>query len=164
MAAHPDVCVCYVIRETAAGDEVLLGRKKKGLGMGLFVGLGGKLEPGERPVDAAVREVWEESGLEVAAADLAPRGVLDYRFPHKPEWSQVSHVFVTRTFSGEPRSSDELDPVWFSVDAVPYAQMWNDARYWLPGVLDGASANAVFMFGADLATVEESDFPGFVSG
>ena len=72
----PQVCVCYLLREQDGVVQVLLGRKKHGLGRGYFVGLGGKLEPGESAVDAAVREVFEESGVVVAACDLEPRGLL----------------------------------------------------------------------------------------
>lgn len=148
-----DVCVCYLLRERDGVVEVLLGRKKHGLGEGNFVGLGGKLEPGESPVDAAVREVLEESGLVVAAGDLEPRGLLSYHFPHREAWSQRSHVFVARAWQGEPEASDELDPEWFAVDAVPYAAMWDDAKHWLPGVLVGGEVRRTFVFGEDLATV-----------
>ena len=151
----PQVCVCYLLREHAGVTEVLLGRKKKGLGAGNFVGLGGKLEPGESAVDAAVREVLEESGLVVAASDLEPRGLLTYHFPHRPAWSQESSVFVSRTWTGDPRGSEELDPEWFALDRVPYPEMWDDAQRWLPGVLTGASVRRTFVFGADLATVVE---------
>ncbi|GAA4376327.1 8-oxo-dGTP diphosphatase [Agromyces bauzanensis] len=151
----PQVCVCYLLREHAGGTEVLLGRKKKGLGIGNFVGLGGKLEPGESAVDAAVREVLEESGLVVAASDLEPRGLLSYHFPHRESWSQESSVFVCHTWAGAPRGSDELDPEWFPIELVPYSEMWDDARRWLPGVLVGASVRRTFVFGADLATVVE---------
>ena len=51
----PQVCVCYLVREHGGVTQVLLGRKKHGLGQGYFVGLGGKLEPGESAVDAAVQ-------------------------------------------------------------------------------------------------------------
>ncbi|MET0989706.1 MAG: NUDIX domain-containing protein, partial [Glaciihabitans sp.] len=62
--ALPEVCVCYLLRMTdAGGTEVLLGRKKTGLGTGRLVGPGGKLEPGESARAAAVREVAEEVGL-----------------------------------------------------------------------------------------------------
>lgn len=149
----PQVCVCYLLRETGDRTEVLLGRKKHGLGAGYFVGLGGKLEPGESAVDAAVREVHEESGVVVAASDLEPRGVLTYHFPFRPAWSQQSSVFVCRTWSGVPAPSDELDPEWFPIDRVPYAEMWDDAARWLPGVLAGGTAGAEFWFGEDLATV-----------
>jgi len=150
----PEVCVCYLTRLSAHGvRQVLLGRKKKGLGLGNIVGLGGKLEPGETALDAAVREIEEESGLVVAASALVPMGVLTYLFPHREAWSQVSNVFVVKEWSGVPRESDELNPVWFDVAALPVDEMWDDARHWLPGVLAGRPVRASFTFGADLATV-----------
>jgi 8-oxo-dGTP diphosphatase len=151
--ALPQVCVCYLLREVDGRAEVLLGRKKHGLGQGYFVGLGGKLEPGESAVEAAVREVHEESGVTVRAGDLEARGLLTYLFPHREAWSQESSVFVARTFTGEPAPSDELDPVWFPLDAVPLREMWDDARRWLPGVLGGGLVRRTFVFGEDLATV-----------
>lgn len=147
------VCVCYLLRERDGVTEVLLGRKKHGLGEGYYVGLGGKLEPGERAVDAAVREVLEESGLVVAEGDLDPRGLLSYHFPSRESWSQESSVFVGRRFAGDPVASDELDPEWFALADVPYDQMWDDAKRWLPGVLAGGSVRRTFVFGEDLATV-----------
>ncbi|GAA2039603.1 hypothetical protein GCM10009819_25910 [Agromyces tropicus] len=149
----PEVCVCYVLREAAGRTEVLLGRKKHGLGTGYFVGLGGKLEAGESAVDAAVREVHEESGLLVSAADLEARGRLTYLFPHRRAWSQVSNVFVVRAFRGVPAPSDELDPEWFPLEGVPLGEMWDDARRWLPGVLAGGRVERTYVFGPDLATV-----------
>jgi 8-oxo-dGTP diphosphatase len=150
----PQVCVCYLIRSGPAGQaQVLLGRKKKGLGQGNIVGLGGKLEPGESAVDAAVREIEEESGLVVAASALVPLGVLTYLFPHREAWSQQSSVFVCREWTGTPRGSAELDPEWFDVSELPVDQMWDDARHWLPGVLAGIPARATFTFGEDLASV-----------
>jgi 8-oxo-dGTP diphosphatase len=149
----PQVCVCYVLREIDGRVEVLLGRKKHGLGQGYYVGLGGKLEPGESATDAAVREVREESGLAVHAGDLEPRGLLTYHFPHREAWSQESSVFVARTFTGDPAPSDELDPEWFALDDVPLDEMWDDAKRWLPGVLAGGRVRRTFVFGSDLSTV-----------
>lgn len=150
----PQVCVCYLTRPGPEGAlQVLLGRKKKGLGLGNIVGLGGKLEPGESARDAAVREIEEESGLVVAASALHALGELTYLFPHKQAWSQISNVFVCSEWSGTPRESNELDPVWFDVAKLPLDEMWDDARHWLPGVLTGTPVRATFTFGADLATV-----------
>ena len=47
------VCVAYLLREHEGRRQVLLGRKKRGLGTGHWVGLGGKLEPGEGVQEAA---------------------------------------------------------------------------------------------------------------
>ena len=160
--ALPEVCVCYLIRPSPdGGEEVLLGRKKSGLGEGRLVGPGGKLEPGETPPEAAVREVEEEVGLVVDLADLQLMGELDYPFPHAPRWSQKSWVFVARRWSGEARESDELEPVWVGVDAIPLERMWDDARYWLPSTLRGGRVRATFTFGPDGRTVEASDHPAF---
>lgn len=152
--ALPQVCVCYLLRTSPDGVlQVLLGRKKKGLGLGNIVGLGGKLEPGETSVQAAVREIEEESGLSVAESDLSQRGLLTYLFPHREAWSQESTVFVCTEWAGVPRGSDELDPEWFDVASLPVDEMWDDARHWLPGVLSGTPVRATFTFGEDLATV-----------
>ena len=156
MQLIPQVCVAYLLRQRADGrTEVLLGRKKKGLGEGNYVGLGGKLEAGESPTDAAVREIAEESGIVVDAAALDPRGTLTYLFPHRETWTQESSVFVCADWSGEPAESDELAPEWFALDELPLQEMWDDAKHWLPGVLRGGSVQATFTFGEDLATVVE---------
>lgn len=150
---HPRVVVVYLIREGERGPEVLLGEKRRGLGAGRVVGPGGKREPGETAVETAVREVAEEVGLRLDPSDLEARGTLDYRFPFRPSWSQVSDVFVCRRWQGSPSGSDELEPRWIPVDAVPYDAMWDDARYWLPGVLAGGTVRARFTFAEDDASV-----------
>ncbi len=150
---HAPVVVVYLVRDGVDGPEVLLGEKRRGLGAGRLVGPGGKREPGERAAEAAVRETREEVGLRIETADLEARGTLDYRFPFRPSWSQVSDVFVCRRWQGSPSGSDELEPPWIPLDAVPYDAMWDDARYWLPGVLAGGSVRARFTFAEDNATV-----------
>ncbi|QHF23994.1 NUDIX domain-containing protein [Rathayibacter sp. VKM Ac-2804] len=150
----PEVCVVYVLRDSPRGVEVLLGRKLRGLGEGRIVAPGGKLEPGESPAEAAVRELAEEVGLRTEPTDLEPRGSLDYLFPHRPAWSQRSHVFVCRRWSGDVVASGELAAAFVPLDEVPLDRMWDDARFWLPAVLrSGTEASGTFEFGADLEHV-----------
>jgi 8-oxo-dGTP diphosphatase len=156
--ALPEVCVCYLIREGEAGDEVLLGRKKIGFGRGTLVAPGGKLEPGESPVDATIRETFEEVGLRIREADLTAIGELTYPFPHHPQFSQKSWAFVCRRWTGEPVESDELTPEWFGLDALPLERMWDDAKHWLPGALAGRFVRATFTFAADARSVESMLF------
>lgn len=154
----PEVCVSYLIRSTRRGDEVLLGRKKIGLGKGNLVGPGGKLEAGESPTQAAVRETREEVGITVSASSLSLVGELTYPFPHRPAWSQKSWAFVCREWVGEPEESNELVPEWFPLDRIPVDRMWDDAKYWLPQALSGEFVRATFTFGEDGATVQSSRF------
>ena len=161
-AALPEVCVCYILSETPeTGYRVLLGRKKKGLGLGKLVGPGGKLEVGETPEQAVVREVFEESGLRVREEDLIPLGRIRYEFPHREAWSQVSWVFATRAWTGTVIESDELLLDWIPVAEIPFDRMWDDAKFWLPGVLvapgSGAPIERRYVFGSDLSTVVTSD-------
>lgn len=147
------VCVAFLLRDGADGPEVLLGKKKTGLGSGNIVGLGGKIEAGETAVDAIVREIHEESGLVVDPDDVSERGLVRFAFPYRENWSQDSTVFVVTRWTGEPEESEELTPAWYRVGSLPLDGMWDDARYWLPGVLAGERIFADFVFGEDCTTV-----------
>ena len=61
--AVEDAVLCF-IRDRAEG-KILLIHKKTGLGAGLINAPGGRVEKGETPKAAAVRETYEEVGLKV---------------------------------------------------------------------------------------------------
>lgn len=139
-----EATLCEVIH----GGRLLLQRKSAGrLGEGKWNGPGGKVEPGETPLECVVREVWEETGLTVS--DLTEQGVVDFYFGEKPEPDWVVHIYTTSTFSGEPKGSDEGELRWFSVDEVPYGEMWQDDAHWLPVLLEGKRFRGVFIYDVD---------------
>ena len=146
-------CLCMIRRAGPGGPELLLGFKKTGFGSGRWVGLGGHIEPGEKAADAAVREVAEESSLTVSPDTLEHRARIEFRFPYRPAWDQTADVYVTSSFAGEPAESDEIAPRWFAERELPFDQMWDDARYWLPRVLAGQHVALTISFAADCATV-----------
>lgn len=123
-------------------DRVLLIDKKQGLGKGLINGPGGRLEPGETPVQAAVRETIEEVGVHVA--DPVFCGLL--RFHFIDGYNLMGHVFKGHRWEGKPIETEEAVPHWFAVDAIPYEQMWADDRYWFPHVLAGRIFDGRFVF------------------
>lgn len=67
-AAVPRVAVGAIVHDAAG--RVLLVRRGRPPGVGLWTVPGGKVEPGERLADAVVREVAEETGLAVACGPL----------------------------------------------------------------------------------------------
>jgi 8-oxo-dGTP diphosphatase len=134
--------LCFVRRE----EQVLLIVKKRGLGAGKVNAPGGKLEPGETPEQAAIRETAEEVGLAVSA--LEKRGSIGFTFTDG--YSLHVEVFVTGSFTGTPVETDEAVPFWCPVADIPYERMWSDDLVWLPQLLAGYRIDAVFTFDGDL--------------
>ncbi len=148
-----DATVCLLVK----GDpptEVLLGLKKAGFAAGKINGIGGKVEPGETVVAAAVRELEEEVGIRVAEQDLGLVGHFTFLFSAEPAWSQTVHVFLTSTWQGESEESREMAPAWYAVDAIPFEQMWQDNAHWLPRVLAGERVRACYTYAEDNETIE----------
>lgn len=108
------------------GEEVLLIRKKRGLGAGKINGPGGKIDPGETPEQCAVREVEEELG--VTARDITDAGLL--RFQFADGLGLLCHVFRADAFTGTAVETDEAIPLWTKLDAIPFDEMWADDRWW----------------------------------
>jgi len=145
--------LCFLLRETDTGPEILLALKKQGFGEGKWNGIGGKVDAGETVEDAARREVAEEIGVQ--AGSLEKVAILTFYFippGSDPDWSQEVHVFLARSWRGEPEESEEMRPQWYAYGDVPYGDMWADDQRWLPRVLRGERINGVFTF-SDAETI-----------
>tara|TARA_R110002096_G_scaffold27577_16_gene84224 strand:+ start:598 stop:1128 length:531 start_codon:yes stop_codon:yes gene_type:complete len=133
------------------GDEVLLIHKKTGLGAGKINGPGGKVEPGETAMEAAVREVEEE--LHVTPSNLSQVG--DLHFDFVDGLRLYCTVYLGQEFVGTPTETREAIPEWFRFDNIPYDRMWADDRHWLPHMLEGKQFRAWFKFdGEEMLTRE----------
>ncbi|ETK88599.1 hypothetical protein F441_07308 [Phytophthora nicotianae CJ01A1] len=135
--------LAFIVRDDMGSQQVLLGMKKRGFGMGKWNGFGGKVEQ---------REIEEEANVSVKAEHLQPRGVLLFSFEEAKEVMEV-HVFLTQQFSGEPSESDEMKPQWYDITDIPFKSMWADDHFWLPHVLSGKSVQGHFHFAADEDTL-----------
>jgi 8-oxo-dGTP diphosphatase len=130
--------LCFIIRD----NQVLLIRKKRGLGAGKINAPGGRLEIGETPHECAIRETQEEVGL--TPIGVQERGQLHFQFADG--YSLHCTVFTASDFSGELIETDEALPLWTSINAIPYEEMWADDIHWLPGVLNGGTFRGYFHF------------------
>jgi len=136
--------LCHIKR----ANNLLLQRKSAGFfGEGKWNGVGGKLRLGESPSEGVKREVLEETGLQVSQLKL--HGVLKFYFGRveKPEWTV--YVFSTRVFKGKLKSSEEGLLQWFAFGEIPYEQMWQDDKYWLPLLLKNRDFSGDFYFNGD---------------
>ncbi len=136
--------------------EILLGLKNRDFGKGKYNGFGGKVKANETITDAAARELEEECGVRVSTNDLQLSAQLEFFFPHKAEWNQKVSAFLAERWSGAPIETDEMKPVWFDTNSIPYDKMWEDDAHWLPLVLQGKRVEASFVYKADNETVAKS--------
>lgn len=114
------------------GDQILLAMKKRGFGAGRWNGYGGKVQQGESVEDGLVREVKEESGIELT--DFNPVGFM--RFENVEKFVDV-YIFEATSWKGEPVETEEMAPAWFSLENIPYSEMWPSDPLWYPLYLAG---------------------------
>lgn len=86
------------------GDDVLLIRRGTPPRRGEWSLPGGRIEPGERAVDAALRELREETGVEAEITGLID--VVDGLFPEVGR-HYVLIDYAARWLSGEPVAGDD---------------------------------------------------------
>lgn len=156
-----EVVLCFPVRN----HEVLLGHKKTGFGKGNLVGLGGGIEPGETPEQAALRELQEESGLQGDPESLTPMGQVTFLFPTRENWDMRVQLYVLKAWKGEPMETAEIQPGWFHLDRIPFNRMWDDSKHWLPRVLLGEKLDVLAIYQDDLTKVHIQVTPrGLPSG
>ncbi len=127
------------------GGRILLIRKHRGLGKGKVNGPGGRLEPGETPLEAAIRETEEEVRIRPTGVRLGG----ELRFQFVDGYSIHVHVFRADGFTGEPGATDEATPLWAPLERIPYDQMWEDDAVWLPLLLADEPFSGRFVFDGD---------------
>ena len=128
---RPEVCVGGVVVDAG---ELLLIRRGRGAGVGLWSVPGGRVEPGERLEVAVVRELREETGL-----DVRTTGFLGWveRFGVDDQGAQFHYVildftaelFDQRTRSEAVASDDAADVAWVPLDDLGGVEL-------VPGLLD----------------------------
>ncbi|WP_110940334.1 NUDIX hydrolase [Geosporobacter subterraneus] len=119
--------ICYIEREN---QYLMLHRIKKANDVhhGKWIGLGGKMEPGETPEECIIREVREESGLSIHAPTL--KGILTFpRFKDEEDW--YVFLFVARNFSGEITDSSEGVLQWVDKGELENLNLWEGDRLFL---------------------------------
>lgn len=149
------VVLCLPVLRGLTGNQVLLGLKQRGFGKGRVVAPGGKIEPGESTVEAAVRELHEETALKANDETLEPVARVFFRFPSRPLSDMDCTVFIAREFTGMAIASEELAPAWYPVGHLPLAKMWDDSALWVSRILAGERFDAHVTLAEDSESVAE---------
>lgn len=117
-------------------------KKDKDIHEGKWNGIGGKLELEEAPAAAAVREIYEETGLQINEDRLQSLGVLT--FPSfKAEYHQDWICFVFRAILPGKISdyslidSNEGHLQWIDKEKVLELPLWEGDKDFIPMVIQG---------------------------
>jgi 8-oxo-dGTP diphosphatase len=123
--------LCFVTH----GEDVLLlrGAPDKRIWPNKYNGVGGHVEPDEDVHSAALREIREETGLEVH--DLRLRGVINIPVDAGNNTGIVVFVFTATAASREVQPSDEGLLEWIGHDQLAKLDLVEDLPTLLPRVL-----------------------------
>jgi len=125
--------LCHIERD---GKWLMLHRtkKKNDLNGGKWIGVGGKLEPGETPDACVLRETFEETGLTLTSFRRA--GLIHFILP---KWGDEDTVlYLADGFTGTLREDcDEGDLAWIPKEDVLSLRLWEGDRAFLPALLRG---------------------------
>jgi len=93
-----------------ADDRVLIAQRPEGKALaGLWEFPGGKIDQGERPEAALIRELKEELGITVKEACLAPITFASYAYP---EFHLLMPLYVCRRWEGFVQSREGQALKW----------------------------------------------------
>lgn len=90
----------------------------------------------------------EEVGVIVRFAE--DRGVIEFVYAEKPEWSTSCRIFSSADFEGEPKESEEMRPRWFTIGRIPYREMWESDGIWFPQLLAGGRVGYRIYFNEEM--------------
>ena len=106
------------------GEEVLLVRRGTAPRLGEWSLPGGRIEPGEKAIDAARRELMEETG--VAAEFSGVLDVVDGLFPEIGRHYVLIDYLAEWVF-GEPRAGDDAaDARFFPIEEAARLVAWDE--------------------------------------
>ncbi|KAI8471039.1 MAG: NUDIX hydrolase domain-like protein [Monoraphidium minutum] len=112
----PKKVVLVVAVALMEGRRVLLAQRPPGRAMaGLWEFPGGKIDPGEVPEAALVRELREELGIEVAPEDLRPLTFASHAYEN---FHLLMPLYECRRWSGAPRALEGQALAWAPAEEV----------------------------------------------
>lgn len=123
--------LCYIEKD----DKYLMlhrTKKENDINEGKWIGVGGKFEKDETPEECLLREVREETGLELTKYKL--RGVITFL---SNEWeTEYMYLFTANEFAGELICCDEGDLEWVEKDKILSLNIWEGDKIFLKKILE----------------------------
>jgi 8-oxo-dGTP diphosphatase len=117
---HPIVLVAAVALLNRDG-KVLIARRPPGRPLaGLWEFPGGKVEAGEEPETALIREILEELGIEIARTDLVPLTFASHAYP---DFHLLMPVYLCERWLGSIVAQENQELRWVKPDELSLYDM-----------------------------------------
>ena len=101
--------------------KVLVARRPPGRPLaGLWEFPGGKVEAGEEPETALIREILEELGIEIARADLVPLTFASHSYP---EFHLLMPLYLCKRWQGSIAAQEDQELRWVRPDELTHYDM-----------------------------------------
>ena len=124
--------LCYLRKD----DQYLLlfrNKKKNDMNAGKWMGVGGHIENNESKDQAAIREVFEETGLHVHSLSCAGEVVFV-----NDDYQEIMYVYEISDFSGKEIECNEGDLRWIPIKDIYHYPMWEGDKEFLPLLINHA--------------------------
>lgn len=118
--------ICYLKKD---GKTLMLYRNKKenDINEGKWIGIGGKLEKGEAPLECVIREFYEETGLTIQNPIL--KGYITFPGIYHGE-DEGMFLYVAYDYEGQlNQTCSEGELAWIDDDKLDALPMWEGDRY-----------------------------------
>ena len=123
--------ICYIIKD----NQVLMlyrNKKEHDINKNKWIGVGGHIENGEEPIDAIIREVKEETNLDIIRCEKRANIIF-----HFGEHIEFMHVFVCLEFKGEINyDCNEGELKWINISDVYSLPIWEGDVLFLKRIFD----------------------------
>lgn len=109
-------------------------KKKNDMNGGKWIGVGGKIEANETPLEGIIREVKEETGLNLKSAKLRAK-----LYFFNDDYGEVIYQFTSNDFDGELIECNEGTLEWVSKEKVLSLPTWEGDKYFLEPILNNSA-------------------------
>lgn len=126
-----DTVICYLIKDNKV---LMLFRNKKevDINKGKWIGVGGHIEKGETPLQAVIREVYEETSLHINKCESVAK--ITFFFKDDVE---VMHVYTCFDYQGEVDfNCSEGTLKWIPLDELFSIPLWEGDKLFLKPIID----------------------------
>ena len=129
-----DMCKTVLIYLKRNDEYLFLYRNKKNndINKGKYIGVGGKVEKDETIEQALIREVKEETNLDLLSYEY--NGIIYFTYNGSKD---EMHIFTSEDFKGEIKECDEGELIFVPIKDIYKLNLWEGDKIFFEYLLNG---------------------------